>query len=549
MQKTIFYFFLFICYSNSYADNRVPSVVKEATVYRSGAKLHSVAEVRLIAGENQVVFEKLSLGCNPQSIQVKIKGNAQLMSATFRTNTIEKSKPDYAKVQKLQDSIDLLNENIERLRSEQGILQQEEKVIEQNQSRVGSGQGTATNPISINDLKELVSYYRTRVTEIKNRIFDINRQVKTIEKQRREVDTRYYKAMQIESETAGEIVMNLTSSMAQTVEITCIYLVNSASWQPLYDLRAESVDKPLNLVYKASIQQSTGVDWKNVKLHLSSAMPLANNSRPILTPKYIDYQIIAYKKTYKNEFLNDKAKVSEQLYQMNSYQAPVPALPPAELAVEESAGNQEDNTQSFNEVFDVEALHTILNNASDQQIIQYNSQEIPAIYEYHAVPKLEPSVFLLAKITDYGKYNLLSGNANIFYKDTYIGQSYIDTKTTLDTLLLSLGRDEEVVIKRVKPTDVTYAPKLFNNYKKETIVYDIVIKNNKSVPISIEVLDQIPISKNAEIEVELDEKSDAEYNKDYGKLLWRLKVAERKNKTIRFKYTVKYPKDKVVNCQ
>jgi uncharacterized protein YjbK len=114
--------------------------------------------------------------------------------------------------------------------------------------------------------------------------------------------------------------------------------------------------------------------------------------------------------------------------------------------------------------------------------------------------------------------------------------------------LLSLGRDEEIVIKRVKPTDVTTAPRLFNNHKKETIAYDIIIKNNKSVPISIEVLDQIPISKNSEIEVELDERNGAEYNKDYGKLLWRIKVPERKNKTIRFSYTVKYPKDKVVNC-
>jgi uncharacterized protein (TIGR02231 family) len=553
MKKSILALTAIACISSLYAENRVPSLIKEATIYRSGAKLHNVADVRLIAGENTIVFEKLSLGCNPQSIQVRIKGNAKLMSAAFRTNTIETIKPDFTKGQKIQDSIEVLSESLARLSSETTILKQEEHIIEQNQSRVGSGQGTVSNPISINELKELVNYYRTRVTEIKSRLLDIAKQERKLQKQQGEMQERYNKALQNESETAGEIVMQITSAMAQSVEITCIYLVNSASWKPLYDLRAESVDKPLNLIYKASVYQSSGVDWKNVKLHLSSAMPLVDNSRPILSPKYIDYQVIQYNAYGKNKAM--PAKENYNFYQLqNSAQAPmmndakVYPVPAAEEIRPELIGFQEDNTQSFNEVFDIEALHTIVNNATDEQIIEYNAQEIPAIYEYHAVPKVEPAVFLLAKIIDYGKYNLLSGNANIFYKDTYIGQSYIDTKTTLDTLLLSLGRDEEIVIKRVKPTDVTTAPRLFNNHKKETIAYDIIIKNNKSVPISIEVLDQIPISKNSEIEVELDEKNGAEYNKDYGKLLWRIKVPERKNKTIRFSYTVKYPKDKVVNC-
>lgn len=547
-KKIIFLLFTFLSFSSVYADNKIPSVVKEVTIYRQGAKVHNVADVRLQSGENRIVFEKLSLGCNPQSIQVRIKGSAQLMTAAFRTNSNEIKKADQTKAQKLQDSIDLVNELRDKLGTEKNILEKEEKVIEQNQARVGSGQGTTTNPININDLKELVNYYRTRINDIHNRIFDINKEVKKLNKQLATLNDKYYRALQSEIETSGEIVMQINSSIAQTVEITCIYLINSASWEPLYDLRADAIDKPLNLTYKASIKQSSGLDWKNVKIHLSSAMPLTNNSRPILNPKYIDYQIVAKKNYY-----NDKLKVNE--YQLsNSYQAPnnaikeeaVTAPAPSPL---ETLDFQDENTQSFNEVFDIEPLHTVLNESQELQIIEYKKEDVPAIFEYHAVPKIEPSVFLLAKVIDYGKYNLLSGNANIFYKDTYIGQSYIDTKTTLDTLLLSLGRDEDIVIKRIKPTDVVSPPRFLNNYKKEAIVFDIMIKNNKSIPIKIEVLDQIPISKNAEIEVELKEDSRAEYNKDYGRLLWRLDIEPRKNKTIRFSYTVKYPKDRVVNLQ
>jgi uncharacterized protein (TIGR02231 family) len=169
-----------------------------------------------------------------------------------------------------------------------------------------------------------------------------------------------------------------------------------------------------------------------------------------------------------------------------------------------------------------------------------------AIYQYHAVPKMDPGVFLLAKIPNYGRYGLLSGTAQIFFKDTYVGQSEIDTKTVSDTLLLSLGRDEDISIKRVKPTDLAYTPKFLNNFKRELVAYDIVVKNNKKIPVNIEILDQIPVSKQDEITVELEEKSGAQYTADFGKLLWHLEVPAYSSKTLRFKYWLKYPKDRTV---
>jgi len=127
-----------------------------------------------------------------------------------------------------------------------------------------------------------------------------------------------------------------------------------------------------------------------------------------------------------------------------------------------------------------------------------------------------------------------------------VGQSEIDTKTVSDTLLLSLGRDEDISIKRVKPTDLAYTPKFLNNYKKELIAYDIVVKNNKKIPVNIEILDQIPVPRQSEISVELEEKSGAQYDAYFGKLLWRLDVPAFGSKTVRFKYWIKYPKDKTV---
>jgi len=207
-----------------------------------------------------------------------------------------------------------------------------------------------------------------------------------------------------------------------------------------------------------------------------------------------------------------------------------------EVVLEENASGEE---------FEITAPQSIVSGA-EPQTVRYKEEQMDAIYQYHAVPKMDPGIFLLAKIPNYGRYGLLSGTAQIFFKDTYVGQSEIDTKTVSDTLLLSLGRDEDISIKRVKPTDLAYTPKFLNNFKRELVAYDIVVENNKKIPINIEILDQIPVSKQDDITVELEERSGAQYSADFGKLLWHLEVPAYGSKTLRFKYWLKYPKDRTV---
>jgi uncharacterized protein (TIGR02231 family) len=173
-------------------------------------------------------------------------------------------------------------------------------------------------------------------------------------------------------------------------------------------------------------------------------------------------------------------------------------------------------------------------------------KEMAAIYQYHAVPKVEPAVFLLAKIIDYGKYNLLPGTANIFFRETYVGQTTVNPNITSDTLLLSLGRDDQITIKRVQPKDFTERKKVLSNSIKEVYAFEITVKNNKTVPINIEFIDQVPISKQETIEVELLDKDGAEYVPTYGKLTWKLDIKPGQNKKVKFSYSMKYPKDKNV---
>jgi uncharacterized protein (TIGR02231 family) len=170
-------------------------------------------------------------------------------------------------------------------------------------------------------------------------------------------------------------------------------------------------------------------------------------------------------------------------------------------------------------------------------MIQY---DIDAIYNYSSVPKLSNDAYLIARIPDYLKYNLLNGTAYIFFKGIFQGESFIDLDISSDTLMLSVGRDRDIVVSREIQKDFI-SKSISGNTKKEQKAWSITLKNNKTTPINISVEDQYPISKTDDIKVDLVEDSGAIIDKSNGKLVWNIKMTPNEKKVINLRYSVKYP--------
>jgi uncharacterized protein (TIGR02231 family) len=140
----------------------------------------------------------------------------------------------------------------------------------------------------------------------------------------------------------------------------------------------------------------------------------------------------------------------------------------------------------------------------------------------------------------------LPGDANIIFEGTYVGKSFIDPSSTLDTLNLTLGRDKRVVIKKEKLIDYS-STKFLGSNKLQRFTYELTVKNNKNDTVRMTLKDQYPLSTNKEIEIELLDDGGASFNSEIGVLTWKLELAPGEVKKVRFSYSVKYPKDKVLN--
>lgn len=190
--------------------------------------------------------------------------------------------------------------------------------------------------------------------------------------------------------------------------------------------------------------------------------------------------------------------------------------------------------------FEINTPYTV-NSDNKSYAIDMTTYNLPSDYQYYCVPKIDRDAFLIANIIDWEKYNLLTGEANIFFEETFVGKTLLDVRYASDTLQISLGRDKNVSVSREKLTDFT-TKQFIGNKKEETRAWTINVKNNKSQKINMVLFDQIPKSTLEEIEVELQKSSGAKYDAETGEIKWKFTLESSNKKNFELKYSVKYPK-------
>lgn len=163
-------------------------------------------------------------------------------------------------------------------------------------------------------------------------------------------------------------------------------------------------------------------------------------------------------------------------------------------------------------------------------------------YEYFILPRVDKDAFLVAHLTDWESLNLLSGKSSLYYQGKYTGESYIDVNQAEDTLQISLGREKNIFVSRDRNKKIN-DKQFYSNDIKETVAWDIVIKNNKNYSVNITVEDQFPVSNRKSIDVDLINSDQANVDEKNGFLKWSFELPKGEKKEINFSYEAKYPRN------
>ena len=505
--------------------------IKSATIYSNSAELNHTASATIPSGTSEIVIKNVADYVNENTIQIGAPANVTVLSVQFTRNFISEYEIDESNpmIKRVRDSIMLIEKEMGKIANEKVSYSKTIDLLDKIQNVAGQNSG-----LNVTELIKLVDYYRAKRNELSNLVDTLIEKENKLKDKLSKLNSKLeLNTQKQEKSSQGKLVLQVMTDVASSVNLDINYLTNNASWSPFYDLRADNINSPINLMYKAKVVQNTGIDWKKVKLTLSSGNPNQNNTAPILQAWFLRY---GYPRTYNNSnvVMNSVAIRGAVSYDKK-----------AEMDESSISNYTTINENQLNISFDIDIPYDILSNGKAHSVA-LKDLKLPATYKYYAVPKVEKEAFLLAEISEYSKFNLLPGEANIIFEGMYVGKTMINPNQTSDTLNLSMGRDKKIAIKREKIVDKS-GTKFLSGYKEQTFTYDITVKNNKKEAIEMLLKDQYPISTDKEITIELLDNGKAKVNAETGILTWDVKLNAGETKKFRISYKVKYPKDKFID--
>jgi uncharacterized protein (TIGR02231 family) len=534
-------------------DIKVKSKVSNVTIFPASAQVTRAGTFNASSGVNEVVFENVSIYLNTSSIQAKGKGSFTILDVRFEykqpeivlTTQTDALPPKILKeIALLEDSLVYLNFDLSDIESQMNAYDLEKSILLNNQLVKGNGGDTIT------ELKATMEYFRLRIADINTQMQKLRKQDFQMKKQLNRMNLRLSELnaynqqqnpYQAPNAPIPQIVVTITADAAVAGSMEISYMVGNAGWTPTYDLKTNGIDLPVQLVYKAEVWQNTGEEWENSKIRLSTITPSANNVKPVLPVFYL-----AYYNYYNTITTGSKDKKESSRASLDSESAGAPGYTEDYQPDANYAYNYTSMVQTMTNVeFDIKLNYTIPTDGK-VHILPIQNESIPTTYIYHIVPKLESQAFLIAKLTDWQKLDLLPGKANIYFDGTFVGETQINPSTLSDTLELALGRDRSLQIQR-KQTKNETVNKLVGSISTKTISYEITIKNTKMVKTDIVLQDNIPLSTDEEIKVVLTEKGKAIHYETTGLLQWNDKLAAGETKKYIYTYTVEYDSSKPLN--
>jgi len=524
----------------------VNSTISAVTVYPDRAVVTRSATVDLPGGTTELVFANLPQALNERSLQVSGRGTAQALILDVSAKQTYVDFTPNARVKELEDQLKGLGKQVRGLDDRTNLLNAHQASLDRMEAalfapptkdvpRPDLNQFTS----SLNYLTEQKAKLATERASLDEQREELSNKINTVQAQLNELRGSGGKAFKT-------VTVRVSAPQAGSLDVALSYTVPGASWAPSYDARVLSADRAVALGYFGIVRQSTGEDWKDVALTLSTARPGLGGAAPVLSVWNVDvFNPILLQRQALDErrremsakAMNAPTAVNMQSMTSDAMGAPPPEEKDAEMA---SATIEAGATSA---AFKIAVSSSVPSDNSPQKV-PITSARLAANPEYLTVPKRLATAYLTAKVVNSSEFPLLAGAMNVFLDGTFVATSSLRTVMSGEKFDLALGADEGISVKHKRVNKFTEDTGLTNSGKRITYEYLITIQNNKKTPERVIVADQIPLSRNEKIVVKQLSPTPGELKPtDEGSLKWTLDLKPGEKRELTVKFTIDYPND------
>ncbi|MCR4951306.1 MAG: mucoidy inhibitor MuiA family protein [Solobacterium sp.] len=495
----------------------IETIIRKVSLYRSGCTLTREGGVSLSAGTQACRIEGLTSGASTDSVRIRT-------SEGCTASGVQVMYPDEEEQKKRTEEID---GQIALCDARMAAVDTQEALWKEN----------IRFPKKENAELDLLLRYADllpeKLEECAKKKAQLKKEKEQLLKQREEIEKKISRPY---------VTVLLTAEKEGTYYVQAEYNDYSASWNPVYEIRAEGEEDPLLLRLRAAMRQNTGEDWKDVPVTLYTGNPSVSGNIPVLPETHlkfreeVKYARMASAPMAKNMMLGAASAMMDMAMADGAT---------AEMSFEEAAmTSAEVNEGETMTEYVLPGVWSIVSDSSDV-MADLNRKEIPCSYHVVSVPKKDAGAYLAAEVKTADLEDILNSSASVYLKGTYAGDVMINADLTKETYDLSLGKDETVKVKREQKKKYTSSVLLKGQTKTE-YVYEITVVSNKKKDCRITVIDQIPVSDEKTIIVDKGELSGGKLNEESGEVKWDLTMKPQEKKVFTLSWTVSWPKDKKI---
>jgi uncharacterized protein (TIGR02231 family) len=528
---------------------RITSTLERVTLFPQGAEVVRVADIDLEEGEHRLILDDLPAEAVQSSLRVEGRADAPLEIGDVDSDTAFVAiadRPGEAERRRLEAEIEALEDETRALDGRRASLETQKTLMDNlAQSPVHPSPDQMTE-IDWAARFELIGARLQQVHEALNRLLGERRQLdrKLAEARKRLRD------LPAEHERRLFVSIGVRAAKALKGRLEVRYQVRDASWQPLYDARLDTGDgaeagaAALELVSRARVQQSSGEDWRNVALSLSTSRPLGATTAPELHSEYLDIEPPAIPVGAPAMARTRAMKMAAPEAALDMVLAAAPAAEAFYVEAEEREGTMD--VVGFQALFEVPGRVDVPGGGAAKKL-RLGTARLPAKLEVRATPLIDVTAYLAAGFTPEGAAALLPGHVSLYRDGVYVGDGALPLVNAGETHELGFGALDQVQVRRIEVASSKGRHGLIKSENTDERHYRIKVVNRHKRPLPVRILERLPVPRHDKIRVETlpDTSPFSTENVDdrRGVVAFRKEVAAGGETVFELHYRISWPKD------
>ena len=529
--------------------------VHTVTVYGDRAEVVRHLSATVEAGDHLLTFENLPGATDLSSVRVDGKGAFTLID--IRGERIQTKEVADERVLKLNKELEALRAQLNDLTLADNRIAQRKGALEKVLGRLTSvGKESANAEMDPAKWAAYLQYHVDTLAKLDRETLanGVARQNLTLDLDRTQRELNELSAHRFKFRNVARV--RIEAKQPGPIELDLAYVVRGPSWNPLYDIRADTQAKTIQVNYHAEVRQSTGEDWKGVALKLSTAQPNLGGREPLMSPWFIHRYVpepvtltgAVEEKVANGGFLTTKraklglkgASKSEAALDASAVAAPAPAAAAMEFSYARV------NTGGTAATFSIPRAYDVPSDNKPAKVA-IASESFPSEFRHTCVPKLSPHVYLKAKAVNKSDFPFIAGPTAVFLDGAFVANANLDLVAPGQEFWTYLGADQSV---KVDLKDLGKVEELSGLFGKKTArsVFSKVFKvtNGKATDIQLSIRDQVPSSNHEEIKVVFEEpkyeKDTDGFKVDQSKFVeWNLTLKPGAKQDVPFRFAVERP--------